>query len=250
MIKIILLFFTVFFLPDNLRALKITPAKYEIMCSTGEAVTVNFNILNDSDRTKKILVSSKYWYLNKENKNIPLENWLSYEPPEFVVEPGKEKQISCKITVPENAVGFLNAMLSFTEADKYGGVVSLIFSVPIYVIVKEKTEIDLEISSVTFRTNPVSQKKEFLIGIKNRGNLYFRPKGELKIYRGKKNIFQKDFEVFSPFFPDEEKWLFIEANEVDLTDGKYLLNLVLNIWSRDIEKSVNFKVKKGCLILE
>ncbi len=244
--KIFLLLVIYLFLPKYIFSIRITPQRFEIFLSHNEEQEIRFYVLNDKDFEQEIEISARSWHVLEENKNIDTTQWFSFSPQKLLLKPQQEGMVVCKVSCPEGAVGFLNNVLSFTEGHKYGGMISLIISVPVYVIVKNNAVFDVEITSISFRNNPVSKKDEFLIEIKNTGNVYIRPKGKLEIYKGKKIFYTKDFPELSPIFPKEKNFVFVsyEGNK-KLTNAKYKVVLTLNIWDKVIKKEKNFVYKNG-----
>lgn len=152
----------IFLIVNVLYSIRVSPTRYELFLSAGEEQEVKFVIINDRDFEQEIFISSHSWYVLKENKNIPVEEWFSYTPQKLFLKPQEEGIVLCKVKCPTDAVGFLNNVLSFTEGYKYGGMISLVISVPVYIIIKDKINFNIEISSIVFRTNPVSNKAENL----------------------------------------------------------------------------------------
>jgi hypothetical protein len=238
-------------LPVYLFSLRITPQRYEIFLAHNEEQEIKFYVLNDRDFEQEIEILSRPWHVLKENKNIETNQWFSFSPQKLFLKPQEEGVVLCKVKSPEGAVGFLNNVLSFAEGYKYGGMVSLIISVPVYVIIKDNSYFNFEISSFVFRNNPVSKKDEFLVEIKNVGNVYIRPKGNLEVYKGKKIFYTKDFPELSPIFPEEKNFVFVSYEEnKKLSNGKYKVVLTLNIWDKVIKKEKDFVYKNGIFVLK
>ncbi len=246
------LYLVFFFIISNVYSISVSPQRYELFLSEGEEKEIRFLVVNDRDFEQEIMISSTPWHILEENKNINTEEWFSYKPQKLFLKPKEEAIVICSIKCPKQAVGFLNNMLSFTEGQKYAGIISLIITVPVYVIIKDKSNFDIEISSLIFRTNPVSKKNEILVGIENKGNVYIRPKGKVEIYKTKKLVYSYTFGEMYPIFVKEKGYLFLPYEEKNiLKDGKYKVCLELNLWdSLNIKKEKDFVIKNNLWILK
>lgn len=236
----------------KLYSISISPQRYELFLSEGEEKEIRFAVINDRDFEQEVTISSRPWHILEENKHIQTDEWFSYSPEKLSLKPKEEGLLVCKVKCPKGGVGFLNNVISFTEGQRYGGMISLIISVPVYVIVKDKTNFDIEISSIIFRNNPVSKKNEILLGLENKGNVYIRPKGKFEIYKGKKLVYSYNFPETYPIFVKEKGWLFFPYEEKNFfKDGKYKFVLELNLWDVvNVKKEKDFLIKKGLWILK
>jgi len=129
-----------FLLPDPSYAFNISPHRYELHLHAGDTTKIRFNVTNVYDY--KILVEPYCYdkFVSKENrlKGIDCSKWIRYvRPAKFVLDAGKMKKITVKISVPKGAKGRMSAMISFPIQGVGQGFspVQLMVSVPVYVTI-------------------------------------------------------------------------------------------------------------------
>mgnify|MGYP000008677028 CR=1 FL=1 len=226
----------------SLLAMSVTPAKYELLLSTGERNTIYFTVKNDKLEMMKVRVNSKYWFVLPENKGIEIDSWLSFSPKEFYLKKGEGKRVICEVIVPKNASGFLNGMLSFNQIDSPTSV-NITISVPVYIIIKDNYSFDFEVRGLK------RENEYLLVEIFNKGNVYFRPRGRIKmnrernflIFKKKSFLFEKRFKEERPIFPGSSGY--VKLGNLGLKDGKYEVILELEFWG-------DKKIRKKIVVLK
>ena len=83
----VIILFTLLLAAGSLHAeiasISVIPTVNKIMLSKGEAKSGTYAVFNKSDKDLHIKIEPRYWHLNEENRDIPLNAWLKISPTEF-----------------------------------------------------------------------------------------------------------------------------------------------------------------------
>ncbi|NQT06956.1 MAG: hypothetical protein HQ575_05390 [Candidatus Omnitrophica bacterium] len=157
-------------------AVSISPVKKTLVLPRGEEKEVIYTAINNSDRTQHVVVRPRYWHVSEENTGIQMTAWLNMIPAEFDLEPGETRNIVGKITVPEEAVGELAAMIAFTPIPEEGQALNIIFSVSLYVIIRGTEEIDCRLTNFMIDRYQDANSLIAKVSLENKGNTHITPR--------------------------------------------------------------------------
>ncbi|MFH1714852.1 MAG: hypothetical protein ABH857_01485 [Elusimicrobiota bacterium] len=243
--------FLLFFQNLLFAGIKIIPVKQELSLSQGQSFRSTMSISRASESDfEAVKVETKKWFELKENKNIEINDWLKFDESEIVFKEGElSRLLSYTVSVPTNAVSEIMAMVSFTPIEKNQSQITQVFSVPIYVFIKDTGRLAGEIAQF----EAVKQKTgaiQCVLQIKNTGNIHFRPVGSFKIFKGKKEIEAFEMKSGRPVYPDKTR-TFVGYGEQQLNDGFYkiLIETYYNNNKQEILHKKTYKLQvKGDLV--
>lgn len=190
----------------DIASMSVVPVSKSIALSRGETKEVTFIAVNNADVPQHVNIKPRHWYMAEENRSFPIETWLKSDFAEFDIGPRESKEVTFQVTVPERAVGELAAMIAFKPKPKERQAVNVVFSVSLYVRIKETEDIVYRIND--FRLWKFADRDALGIGlsIKNLGNIHLNPKTNIFI----QNIFSRNINRVSlrpggPAYPGESK---------------------------------------------
>lgn len=159
----------------DIAAVTVSPVTKTIDLSKGESRSVVFIVYNNSDQPQLVSVRPRYWYMLPENEGIPLDSWLKIIPDEFEIGPKEKKEVKAEVSVPSEAIGELAAMIAFRPAPKEGQAINVVFSVSLYVRIKDTWSIDCKIND--FRLQKLEDRNALSIEVvlHNEGNIHLKP---------------------------------------------------------------------------
>lgn len=228
-------------------AVTVEPVRQEFKGSPGEKLSGSYFVTNQTDENINVVVSYRDWFKLKENEDISIDSWLRITQKEFSLKQKEIKEINFEITIPD-AVGFVMTMISFAPAPETGRMLTTIFSVSLYVIIEGTEIIEAEIDEVVVR----KEKENFIrtaVSIKNNGNVYFRPRGQIIIKKGRKEIVRLTLRHGKPVYPGRIDALFgdWEGKEAVLKKGKYTAKAIVIYDTEDntLEKKIRFRVDRA-----
>lgn len=225
-------------------SLTVAPQRMEINISTGEVFHGEYRVTNNASTSTVVAVSCRDWFRSPENQHIKTRDWLVLPSTPISLEPGEEKVVPYDVIVPTSAQGAMVAMVSFLNRNNTQ--LSVMISVPVYVVVKGTERFSWELSKTNFVQN--DQYFEAKTSVKNTGNIYFRPTGSVKIYDGKKLLTSFKFPETKPIYPNLEKEISARSGNFFLKKGKYRVIMLIensDINYSKLEKHYKLKVSKA-----
>ena len=230
--------------------LGVEPVRVEIEMSKGEETEGSYLVWHNFKKPVQIMVKTKEWFKLKENRDISLDTWLRISPKELLVAPGKKGEFKWKVSVPNNAVGELAGMVSFTPSEKTGPITT-VMSVPIYVAIKDTSIKRAKIEKIVVRRGQSKEHSNIRVAvvIKNTGNVHLRPSGKVLI-KDKKGREIKVVSLASgwPVYPGRVQPYFADWEDASLKAGKYKAIATVDYGDPEniLKKTVSFEVdKKG-----
>jgi hypothetical protein len=222
-------------------ALSIAPQHQEIVAKPGKTVKGSWYVTNPADIPVKVTIQPRWWYLSDEMKETDVEHVIKYQTNGLTLAPGEQKQVKFQIRIPKKLSGMAMIMNAFVPEQKEGEMLTLVTSVPLYIIAEGTEKFTAEISSqvVHVSNNEVDKTiLEFVIRLDNTGNVHLRPEGEI--------IFRKetvDFGHMRILFPGRSEYYRVRWNDRKLVAGSYNYTIHINL-KNDItlEKTFKFEV--------
>lgn len=190
----------------DLAAITVSPVTRSITLSKKESQSGTYAAYNKSDEVQHVSVKPRCWYMPDENKSIPLESWLEVSPKEFDIAPGERKEVAYTVTVPEEAVGELAAMIAFEPERKEGQAVNVIFSVSLYVRITGSEDISYAIDNFKLWKLEDRDALGIKLSLKNKGNVHLKP--NIMVYVQNlfnKNLQKADLVYGAPVYPGKIK---------------------------------------------
>ncbi len=232
--KILLLVLILFISIKSSLALTLMPAKLELELDRGEIRNIEFFIRNDSEVPEIYYSEVECFTEEGENKQFigrcPEVEWLSL--PESVALNSKEiKSVLVTFKVPDSAPPGAHSLVIWwstrpTKSDVPSGVyIGLRVGSLIYINVKGEAKENFVLSKVNYRKFIFKLPLKITYAIKNTGNTYINPKGEIIV----KNLLGKevDRKVVNPrdlqILPNNEKLMEMEWNPL-FALGPYKIN--------------------------
>ena len=201
----LLLFFSLASLGTPVSALgvEVQPARAELTISAEQPTEGNFKLTNSSSRPVRVRIASGVYRSFSPGTSVPsAQGWLSFQPEELTMAPWTSSIIWYTVTPPptiqqDTAGEYLAAILidefpeeegnqanpSGAESPAANGRLTVVprFAMPVYLKVKGKERVDVEISNLSLK--PTKTPELFLveISLKNQGTIHVRPGGSLVI---------------------------------------------------------------------
>lgn len=159
----------------NIASINVYPTTRSIVLSKGETVQGKYTVHNVSDEPRHVSVIPRQWHMVEGNMVIPLENWFSILPREIDLGPNEMKEVVYNVTVPDDVKGELSTMIAFRPTLKEGQSVNVVFSVSLFIRVKEIEEIDCEVSQFDIWKFEDRKALGIKAVLKNNGNTHLKP---------------------------------------------------------------------------
>jgi hypothetical protein len=266
-----LVLIAILFVPCLSRAVTVIPPLLEnIVAEKGKTYNGKFSIRNETDAAHTYYLIAQNFSaegeegvpgFSEEGENIGLASWIEYESPQITLNVGETKEVKFKINVPKDAEpgGHYAAIFTSTrppeEASKVGlgERVGVLLLVTVPGNIKENAELvefSLASGKKVYNRPPV----EFLIRIKNTGNVHFKPLGNITIdgWAGEKakisanpvrgNVLPKSVRALHPIWKGpEQKGGFMEELKNEWNNfgfGRYNAHLEME-WGTKGEKFIS-----------
>ena len=236
----------------------VSPPRFEMTMAPGQSRTETISIINgDSSNPLRLKVSVKGWEKNKNGQTTyfdPAEQvrscggWLVINPSEFEIPAGGIETARFTVSVPETVNGSYWAMIFFesqpdTNTKSMVGVrVTGRLGASVYINIDGTLQYQSEMTGFSYKRAGY-QNHEFTVGVKNNGNVYFRPKGtlEIKDASGKK-IKSADITDDIVILPGALRDIKLLIKQV-IPPGRYTANLTIDCGQPELlEGEVSFEV--------
>jgi len=222
-------------------ALSIAPQRQEIVAKPGKTVNGYWYVTNPADSPVKVAIQPRWWYLPQGYEGLDVRQIVSYQVNSFTLKPGEQKQVKFRVRIPKKLSGIAMIMNAFVPREKEGEMLTLVTSVPLYIIAEGTEEYSLEISSQVVHISNNDMKDtalEFVIRLDNTGNVHLNPEGEITF-----NGNTMDFGHMRILFPGQSGYYRTRWNGEKLVAGSY--NYTVHINLKDditLERTFKFKV--------
>jgi len=224
--------------------LMVTPTRAEITLPPGGTYEGVFHVTNDLGHTALINVTTGYWYVSAEEKNVPISDWVEVDTMDFTFNPGETRDYKYRIQLSTSAVGMRSVMFTFMEKPQAGVQgISLLISVSLYVTAAgtERKDWDFE----NFTISSYQGNTQFSVYVRNSGNVHVRPNGFVKVIKGKKET-TLEIPESRPAYPNQRRQAVAHGvqKEVFPKPGKYKVIVSLTGTGITKEKTYEVQVKK------
>ena len=241
--KVFAVFAVFFCLAANVYGgISVIPARSEILIEKGGTAAFKYTIVNTGDLPIEVAITYKNWNNSPENKNVQVNEWLFLAKNPATLAPGESKDIEYTVKAGDLS-GSVSAMISFTHKSPGHQGISLMTSVPVYMVIDGTQNVDYKIDTiVAFASGKDPKNIGFTYRIKNDGNVIVKVKGVLKVLNGKKVIVERKISEQSPTYAGSIR----DFSETisSLPKGKYVLNISLSALGKTVERSIQFRVNK------
>lgn len=223
--------------------LTISPARVEVMLSTGGAYQNYFELTNNYDGDVNITVSMSDWMTYAGNKGVQVSDWLTVDTEPFTLGKGESKRFNYSIEVKPNMVGQLGAYLSFTLRPPGNDMFLIKSSIPVYAAVYGTQKIDFKVLGAKF-----TEINGYLIGfisVQNKGNVNIRPKGSFSVKGPNKFKYIGEIREEMPVYAEStsSEIQFALPKGLQLAPGKYIFYLTVGALGKTQKKTVSMKIK-------
>ena len=188
---------------SSVCAVEVHPARLEMTVAVTEPTQGRFEISNHSAKTVQVKIQAAPYRFLQEKISLPsAQGWFSFEPAEFSLGANSSTTVSYTITPPSNVVQdaageYVAAILVDelpTQDDATKGPslahVTIVprFAVPVYVKIKGRELIQLEITNLRVRAIPGSDQCEIETTLQNRGTVHVRPSGTVSLLNARGDL--------------------------------------------------------------
>ena len=177
-------------------AVEVEPSRLELTLSPEEPIHGELQISNHSSKVVGVQISHGAYRFPPPGLKLPsCEDWLSFKPERFTLAAGATTTVLYSVTPPDNllqdpAGEYVAAIqvdqLPVDPKDSKGNKITVIprIALPVYLMIKGKEVVDLEISQVKVSTSQSSPKLLRMDStLKNRGTIHLRPTGTFALFR-------------------------------------------------------------------
>lgn len=188
----IILFLAISFLllPFYSFAITVGPAKMEYSINPGEVISGNLFLMNETGQKETFYPSfEKFIEVDGEKQFLPKEStelakW--FKTAEFIsLAPGEQKDIPFTISIPNNAPpGGHFAVIWWSTSPPNSPGATIVMRAGILVYLRISGDIKESARILNFNSNKKFYSRlpiNFNLSFKNTGNVYLKPKGEIKI---------------------------------------------------------------------
>ena len=182
-------------------AVEVEPSRLELAISPEEPTHGELQVSNHSSKVVGVRISPGAYRFAQSGLKLPsCEDWLSFKPDRFTLAAGAATTVLYSVNPPSNVVDdTAGEYLAAIQVDQLpvaaeatksqnaeAGKITVIprIAMPVYLMIKGKERVDLEISQVRVS---VSQSSSKLLRIestlKNRGTVHLRPSGTFALFQ-------------------------------------------------------------------
>ena len=237
----------------GIATITVAPVTRTIVLEKGESKSGEYTVINKSDQTMDVSISSRYWFMPPDKSEIPLDSWLEFETTEFKVEPESRKKIGFTVTAPEGVTGELAAMISFKPRPEKTQQVNVVFSVSLYAVVKGTEKVDCEISGFNLWNYDNRDSIGMRMELTNTGNIHARSRTTVFI----RNMLNKDLytghmKYGAPVYPGKVENYLGDIYNIKLKPGIYKAHVYMEIEDtrRVFKNNIYFIVGKEGKVLK
>jgi len=186
--------------------LTLSPISIQLETNPGESKSTEIKLRNNGTEDENLRVSFATFSFNETTQEINLDNqgneeylqWLSVDKPEFTVKPSEWETITATFAPPADAsLGYYYAVIFNRIAEPEGGTTKitgapavLILTTVVSPLAKRELQLDsFKVPKVWIEFLP----QQFLLNIRNSGNVHLPPAGNIFIDSGS----EKDIAVLS-----------------------------------------------------
>lgn len=192
--KLILIFFTslILFAPRTIFALTISPPIFDLKATPGETITGSLVLENETNSPLTLRGSVEAFAPNAKGNEAEfypsdegLPFWIELSEKEIFLAPGEKKKIILRISVPSGTAGGSYYAAVFWGTAPPGGVatgaaIASRLGALVFLRVEGAVRENLELSNFgTAKKINTSLPVVFEAKVKNTGNVYLAPKGEI-----------------------------------------------------------------------
>ena len=220
-IQVLISIIVIFIHSIVLAGLSVDPVTVEVVALKGGEKPGVFKVINTGATPILIRIDTEKW----RGTDINIAKWLVLDPVEFKLASGATKEVSYKITPPEDSNGELRCMVFFV-ADEIGEQVSGVgirFGVPIYAIVGGTEIIDAEITDITVDYDYESKVLGGTIYVNNKSNIHIRPHVEMVMYDNKDKLITSFIHPYGQPAQAGQNRAFVFQQSLALGEGEYKL---------------------------
>ncbi|MBQ3834536.1 MAG: hypothetical protein II816_03375, partial [Elusimicrobia bacterium] len=183
---------------------------------------------------------------------------LMFEKEKYFIPAGETISVPYNVRIGENFKGSVCVKAEFEVEREEQQTITLVVSVPIYLIALGTEKIDFDIDSIKLidLDDPRDSQRGiyYKLVLRNDGNVHIRHSGQVDIYyKNKKNLVKTvNIPETVPTYC-ESKREFTEhlIQRSELKEGKYIAVFKIRAFGAEIEKKIKFNVdKNGMLIVE
>lgn len=246
----ILTFMSVILPAGALIAISVTPARYEARLKPGAAMKGEYTVKNTVDKQVSVSVTKRDWYISEGNQEFSCDKWLKISPESFILGPGESKNIKFNVRVPKKAKGALFAMISMNSKEEDTEMLSLLISVPVFVIVKGTEQESGELKDLKVRRD--QDNLQVSVEVYNPGNVHLRPSGECVLSAPGKDNIVIPIKEGRPVYPGKSRTSIGYVPAASVANGEYSATITIHSGDLLFGTTASVKVDKeeGLYIVE
>jgi hypothetical protein len=201
-------------------ALQINPTYQILTVKPGQKIEGRCTVTNDDAEKLSVNLSAKDWFVMKENQAFKAQEWLTFDAPQFELEPGEAKSVQFTIHAPSKAKGELVGMMSYAFNGEKASNVQKVLSVAIYAAMAGTEKLKGELKAISLEPSTSSLSVGLLI--RNEGNIHIRPEGWCEVKNDQDQTVANVFiQQGKPVYPGQENSYSGAVNDLRLAPGRY-----------------------------
>lgn len=238
--------------------INVTPSIANIYNKPGFVFEGHYDVKNTYDTDIYVVVRAEKGRCFSGNTDLDINKILMFEKGKYFIPAGGTISVPYKICIGENFKGSVVVKAEFEVEREEQQTITIVVSVPIYLIALGTEKIDFDIDSINFIDIDDSRDPQkgiyYKLVLRNDGNVHIRHSGRIDIfYKNKKNLVKTiNIPETVPTYCESKRDFvepLIQRNE--LKEGKYIAVFKITSLGVEIEKKVKFTVdKNGYLIKE
>ncbi len=228
--------------------LSVFPSVTNVHNTPGSIYEGSYDIKNSYDSDIYIVINVTKGNCFSGNKNIDFEKILVFEENRYFIPAGETITVPYKLYVKKNFKGSVSVKAEFKVEKEHEQSITLLVSVPIYVIVSGTENIDFGINSIDLVNSDYNKRICYNLSLTNKGNVHIRHSGDIEIYTKKKRQLIRNLKI------NETVPTYCESNRDfvemllpygELGKGKYIAVFKVRALGKEVEKEVKFKILKN-----
>ncbi|MFH1848338.1 MAG: hypothetical protein ABH825_03880, partial [Candidatus Omnitrophota bacterium] len=217
----------VFLMQDSGLCFGISPTRIELSVVPGTEYQGIVTVKNDADWAVDVSIRLEDWHAaiaGRHSEEAFEPQWLTIEPRKFELRPQSVTDITYRLKLAKEMKGEVSAMMFFEGKPKEVSegasvIINTSIGLPMYIAARgtEKYRAGVEKIKIS-KKSPI----EFLVSIKNSGNVHIRPTGDITLRKkgGRETVRVSLNKDHYPIMPNSTREI-VTGSEGRLESGKY-----------------------------
>ncbi|MFC2061175.1 hypothetical protein ACFLUV_01540 [Elusimicrobiota bacterium] len=210
----------------------VDPFIVETTANSKKVKVGTFTVSNREDYPVTVELAYENWLkrrgFNNELSNIAPEEWIKVNPSQFEIKAQSSTKVNYLISIPEGLEGELVSMIFFVpKSEIRTSQIQSRFGVCVYAAIEKTEKLKCKIIETKIRRDAENDNVNFVIKVKNTGNVHVRPEGAIVITQEENVVRKIKLHGGRPIFPGQTIVYSQDWNNTSLPLGTYTAQAVV-----------------------